>query len=80
VLEAAACGARVVACDCTPAAILAGPLVHTFTPKDPADLARAVERALATAPRPAAASALAAAMSWERVFEAELTELKRLCR
>jgi len=80
VLEAAACGARVVSCDCTPAAILAGSLVHTFTPKEPADLARAIDRALASSPRPGAASALAASMSWERVFEAELTELRRLCR
>jgi hypothetical protein len=80
VLEAAASGARVVACSSTPAARLAAPLVHTFTPKDPSDLARAVEQALATRPDPAAASALAAGLSWERVFEAELRELRRLCR
>ena len=80
VLEAAASGAHVVACSSTPAATLAAPLVHTFTPKDPSDLARAVEHALATPPDPAAAFALAAGLSWERVFEAELRELKRLCR
>ena len=80
VLEAAASGARVVACTSTPAAALAGPLVHTFTPKDPVDLARAVEQALAAPPDLLAASALAASMRWERVFEAELHELKRLCR
>ncbi|HYB29529.1 MAG TPA: glycosyltransferase, partial [Solirubrobacteraceae bacterium] len=80
VLEAAASGARVVACSSTPAAALAAPLVHTFTPKDPVDLARAVERALAAPLDPAAASALAAGMRWERVFEAELRELGRLCR
>ncbi|HTU85793.1 MAG TPA: glycosyltransferase [Solirubrobacteraceae bacterium] len=80
VLEAAASGARVVACSSTPAAAQAAPLVHTFRPKDPVDLARAVNLALATAPDPAAASALATSARWERVFEAELRELKRLCR
>ena len=69
-----------VACSSTPAAALAAPLVHTFTPKDPLDLARAVDLALATPPDPAAASALAADLRWERVFEAELRELKLLCR
>ncbi|HTX09943.1 MAG TPA: glycosyltransferase [Solirubrobacteraceae bacterium] len=80
VLEAAASGARVVACSSTPAATLAGPLVHTFTSKDPGDLARAVDQALAAPPDLAAASALAAGLRWERVFEAELRELERLCR
>ena len=80
VLEAAASGARVVACSSTPAAAVAGPLAQTFTAKDPVDLARAIERALATAPDPAAAAALGVSMSWERVFEAELGDLKRLCR
>lgn len=80
VLEAAASGARVVACSSTPAATLAGSLVHRFTPKDPSDLARAVERALVSQPDPALGLALAAGLSWQRVFEAELGELKRLCR
>lgn len=80
VLEAAASGARVVACSSTPAAALAQPLVETFTPKDPGDLARAIERALATPADPAAAAALGTSMSWERVFESEMHELKRLCR
>ena len=80
VLEAAASGARVVACSSTPAAALAAPLVETFTPKDPVDLARAVERALATPVDPVAAAALGTSMSWERGFEAELVDLKRLCR
>jgi alpha-1,6-mannosyltransferase len=80
VLEAAASGARIVACSSTPAAAVAGPLGHTFTPKDPVDLAGAIERALATPLDPAAAAALGTAMSWERVFEAELVDLKRLCR
>ena len=76
VLEAAASGARVVACSSTPAAALVG----TFTPKDPVDLARAVERALATPVDPVAAAALGTSMTWERVFEAELVDLQRLCR
>jgi alpha-1,6-mannosyltransferase len=80
VLEAAASGARVVACACTPAATLAGPLVHTFRPKDPVDLARAIGRALATPRNPVAAARLGASMSWESVFEAELDDLKRVCR
>ena len=80
VLEAAASGARVVACSSTPAAGLAGSLVETFTAKDPADLVRAVDRALATRSDPRAAAALGAAMSWEQVFEAELLDYERLCR
>jgi alpha-1,6-mannosyltransferase len=80
VLEAAASGARVVACSSTPAAALAAPLVQTFRPKDPVDLARAIDRALEMPRDPAAASALGASMRWDKVFEAELRELKRLCR
>lgn len=80
VLEAAASGARVVACSSTPAAALAGPIVTTFAPKDPVDLARALEQALATSPDPRAAAALGTSMSWKRVFEAELLDYKRLCR
>ncbi len=78
VLEAAACGARVVACSCTPAALVAGRLVQRFAPKDPVDLARAVDRALATRVDVSAAAALARSMSWERVFEAELHDLRQL--
>ena len=79
-LEAAASGARVVACSSTPAAAVAGPLVQTFSAKDPVDLARAIDRALATPLDLAAAAALGVSMSWERVFESELVDLKRLCR
>ncbi|MFZ0217743.1 MAG: glycosyltransferase, partial [Candidatus Dormiibacterota bacterium] len=78
VLEAAASGASVVACSSTPAALLAGPLVQTFAPKNPRDLARAIERALTTPVDATAALALATSMSWERVFKAELHELKQL--
>jgi glycosyltransferase involved in cell wall biosynthesis len=80
VLEAAASGARVVACSSTPAAELAPSLVHTFTPKDPVDLARVLDRALSTPPDTAAALELGAAMSWDGVFRAELADLRRLCR
>jgi hypothetical protein len=80
VLEAAASGARVVACSSTPAAAVAGPLVRTYRPKDPADLARAVDLALATPRDLTAASALGTSMRWQRVFEAELRDLERLCR
>jgi alpha-1,6-mannosyltransferase len=80
VLEAAVSGARVVACSATPAAILAAPLVTTFRAKDPADLARAIGTALSRKPDRAAAAALGASMTWERVFEDELANLKRFCR
>jgi glycosyltransferase involved in cell wall biosynthesis len=80
VLEAAASGARTVACSSTPAAALAGRLVETFVPRDAANLAQAIDRALARAPDPAAAAALGTSMSWTRMFEAELLDLKRLCR
>jgi len=79
VLEAAASGARVAACSSTPATAVAGPLVRTFRPKDCADLTRAVEEALALPRDPAAALALGESMGWERVFEAELRDLQRLC-
>ena len=80
VLEAAASGARVVACSCTPATQAAGPIVGTFRPKDPPDMIRAIESALAAPADAAAAARLAAAMSWERVFEEELADLQRLRR
>jgi alpha-1,6-mannosyltransferase len=80
VLEAAASGARVVACSCTPAAAVAGALVERFEPKDPGDLLRAVERALAREADAAAAAALAERHTWARVFEAELEGLRSLCR
>jgi alpha-1,6-mannosyltransferase len=79
VLEAAASGARVVACSSTPAARLAPGLVKTFRPKDPGDLARAIDEAVAAPPDLAAAAELGASMRWDRVFEAELSDLKRLC-
>jgi alpha-1,6-mannosyltransferase len=80
VLEAAASGARVVACSSTPAAVIAGPMATTFRAKDPLALAQAVERALMRRPDPGSAAALGESMSWNRVLEDELASLKRLCR
>jgi alpha-1,6-mannosyltransferase len=80
VLEAAASGARVVACSCTPAAAVAGSLVERFEPKDPRDLLRAVEVSLASRADAAAAAALAERYTWARVFEAELERLRSLFR
>lgn len=81
VLEAAASGARVVACSRTPAAHAAsagGVDVQTFAPKDPLALARAVDAALARPTDAAAARRLAETMSWSSVFRAELADLRRL--
>jgi alpha-1,6-mannosyltransferase len=78
VLEAAASGARVVACSCTPAAHVAGRLVEPFEPKDPRDLLRALEVALDREVDASAAAALAERYTWERVFEAELEGLRSL--
>jgi alpha-1,6-mannosyltransferase len=80
VLEAAASGARVVACSCTPAASVAGSLVETFEPRNPSDLLRAIEASLACERDVAAAAALADGLGWERIFEAELAALQRLFR
>ncbi len=80
VLEAAASGARVVACSSTPSAQVAAPLVETFRAKDPEDLALAIERALGRPGDAAAAVALAERLTWPRVFEAELADFQRLLR
>jgi glycosyltransferase involved in cell wall biosynthesis len=78
VYEAAASGARVVACDSTPAAAVADGLIETFAAADIGDLVRAIGRALSRPDAPANASALAARATWERVFTAELAALERL--
>jgi alpha-1,6-mannosyltransferase len=80
VLEAAASGARVVACSCTPAAAVAGALVERFEPKDPRDLLRAVEASLGRERDAAAAAALAERHTWARVFDTELEGLRSLAR
>jgi alpha-1,6-mannosyltransferase len=78
VLEAAASGAPVVACASTPSTRVAAPLVETFAGGDPADLLRAIERALARPGDAAPAAALCDRLTWRRVFEAELGALRQL--
>jgi hypothetical protein len=69
-----------VSCSSTPAAHVAGAPVETFRAKDPHDLIAAVDRALAKNVDVTAAAELADSMTWKRVFEAELSDLRRLCR
>jgi glycosyltransferase involved in cell wall biosynthesis len=77
-LEAAASGARVVACTTAPSAALAGSLVHRFAPGDADGLAGAIAAAGAAGPDPAAAAALCLRMRWDRLFAEELDDLRRL--
>jgi len=78
VFEAAASGARVIACDETPAAAVADGLIDTFTAGDVIDLTRALRRALARDENLAAAAALAERSTWQRVFCAELEAVEKL--
>jgi alpha-1,6-mannosyltransferase len=80
VFEAAASGARVVACDRTPAVAVADGLIDTFAAADVGDLVRAIERALARPGTAATAAALAGRSAWARVFEDELDALERQLR
>ena len=78
-LEAAASGARVVACETAPAAAVCGPrLCETFAPGDVDALLDAVERARTSSPDVVGAAALARRHTWKRAFEAELRDLERL--
>jgi alpha-1,6-mannosyltransferase len=77
-LEAAASGARVVACETAPSAALLGNLVHTYPANDVDGLATAIARARATAPDPVAAAALSWRSRWPRVFADELDDLRAL--
>jgi alpha-1,6-mannosyltransferase len=77
-LEAAASGARVVACASAPSTRALGKLVKTFAPGDQVGLARAIDRARASHGDSAAAAALADGLSWPRVFAAELEDVTRL--
>lgn len=79
-LEAAASGARAVACSTAPSAALAGPLVETFAPGDGASMVAAIQRALGEEPDLAAAADLAARLTWERAFSAEVADLRALIR
>ena len=80
VFEAAASGARVVACDSTPSAAVVRRPDRDLRATDVADLARAIEPPLARPDDPATAAALADRSTWPRVFEAELEALERLPR
>ncbi len=73
-LEAAACGAPVVACETAPSAAALGPACHTFPARDAARLLSAIEAARADEPDPAAAIALGRRHS----FRAELADLREL--
>ena len=79
-LEAAASGARVVACANAPSGRAAGNLVHSFRPGDTRGLADAIAAARAAEPDRAAASALAACHRWPSIFEAETAALGALAR
>lgn len=80
ILEAAASGAAVVAAQTAPAAREAGALVTTFAPGDAHDLLRAIEFVRGRPRDPFAAKALARRFTWDRAFEAELTDLEALVR
>jgi alpha-1,6-mannosyltransferase len=75
VFEAAASGAKVVACDSTPSTAVADGLIETFTAADVGGLVRAIDRAIVRPDEPATAAALAERSCWKRVFEAELAAL-----
>jgi alpha-1,6-mannosyltransferase len=77
-LEAAASGARVVACATAPSAALLGAAAHTYAAGDIDGLASAIARARATQPDPVAAAALSWRSRWPRVFADELDDLRRL--
>lgn len=79
-LEAAASGARVVACTTAPSAQAIAEVVHTFEPGDVHGLLAAIEAARA-APRDLdAASRIAGRHTWERAFESELRDVDGLLR
>ena len=78
VLEAAACGTRVVACSSTPSAAVAGKLARTFRAENVGDLRRVIVEALDEERDVRAASELAAALRWERVLGEELEHLELL--
>jgi alpha-1,6-mannosyltransferase len=77
-LEAAASGARVVACATAPSAALCGSLVHPYPAGDAAALARAIATARAASTRPDEAAALGERYGWDRLFVDELEHLREL--
>lgn len=79
-LEAAASGARVVACDTAPSARAVAEVAHTFAPGDLHGLLAAIESAR-SAPRDAdAARRIAGRHTWERAFESEARDVAGLLR
>lgn len=79
-LEAAASGARVVACATAPAAREIGELAHLFHAGDGDGLLSAIEAARVAPSDPLAAADLGRRFTWEAAFEAELADLARLLR
>jgi glycosyltransferase involved in cell wall biosynthesis len=77
-LEAAASGARVVACAAAPSAGLLGDLAHRFAPGDTDGLASAIAAARAARSDSAAAAALCWRLGWDRLFAEELDDLREL--
>jgi alpha-1,6-mannosyltransferase len=77
-LEAAACGARVVACATAPSAGCLGGLAHTFAPGDVGGLGAAIAAARTAPPEPEAAAALRWRHGWDRAFADELADLREL--
>jgi glycosyltransferase involved in cell wall biosynthesis len=79
-LEAAACGARVVACATAPSARAVAEVAHTFAPGDVRGLAAAIETARGAPRDPDAARRIADRHTWQRAFESEARDLAELLR
>jgi alpha-1,6-mannosyltransferase len=77
-LEAAASGARVVACDTAPSATLLGTLAHRYPAGDASALAAAIAAARTAEREPDAAAALHWRFGWDRLFADELAHLQEL--
>jgi alpha-1,6-mannosyltransferase len=77
-LEAAASGARVVACASAPSSELLGDVAHTFAAGDTDGLGAAVAAARAARPDPVAAASLCWRLGWDRLFAQELADLRAL--
>jgi alpha-1,6-mannosyltransferase len=79
-LEAAACGAPVVATATTPSVSLIGEAAHTFPGGDVRELLQALGRARLAPHDGARGEALAQAHTWDHAFRQELRDLKALAR
>jgi alpha-1,6-mannosyltransferase len=79
-LEAAACGASVVACETAPSAAALGTRCHTFPAQDAPLLLKAIDWARTDVPDRAEALTLARDHSWTAAFSAELDDLRELAR